>query len=137
MSIGMSPFKALYSYDALTFVDLVFGDSRDPKARDWIQENQNILKALKNNLQTAQNQQKLYTERHRIERSFKVGDLVYLRLQPYRQSSLKKKGTEKLNFVSTDHTGSLERYERWLMSWSYPKGVRFRMPSMCRALRKL
>ena len=33
---------------------------------------------------------------HRIERSFEVGDLVYLRLQPCRQSSLKKKGAEKL-----------------------------------------
>ena len=31
-----------------------------------------------------------------IERSFEVGYLVYLRLQPYRQSSLKKKGAEKL-----------------------------------------
>ena len=31
-----------------------------------------------------------------IECSFEVGDLVYLRLQPYRQSSLKKNGAEKL-----------------------------------------
>jgi hypothetical protein len=35
-------------------------------------------------------------DRHRIERSFEVGDLVFLRLQPYRQSSLKKSGVEKL-----------------------------------------
>ena len=33
---------------------------------------------------------------HRVERNFEVGDFVYLRLQPYRQSSLKKKGAEKL-----------------------------------------
>ena len=32
----------------------------------------------------------------RVERSFEVGDLVYLWLQPYRQSSLKQKGAEKL-----------------------------------------
>ena len=51
---------------------------------------------MKENLQTAQNQQKLYADKHKIERSFEVGDLVYLRLQPYRQSSLKKKGVEKL-----------------------------------------
>ena len=38
----------------------------------------------------------MYADKHRIERSFEVGDLVYLRLQPYRQSSLKKKGAEKL-----------------------------------------
>jgi hypothetical protein len=35
-------------------------------------------------------------ERHRIERNFEVGDLVFLRLQPYGQSSLKKSGAEKL-----------------------------------------
>ena len=51
---------------------------------------------LKENLQATQNQQKLYVDRHRVEHSFEVGDLVYLRLQPYRQSSLKKKGAEKL-----------------------------------------
>ena len=61
-----------------------------------IQDSQDILKILKENLQIAQNQQNLYADKHRIERSFEVGDLVYLRLQPYRQSSLKKKGAEKL-----------------------------------------
>ena len=38
----------------------------------------------------------MYADRHWIERSFEVGDLVYLRLQPYRQSSLKGIGKEKL-----------------------------------------
>ena len=92
MSIRMTPFKALYGYEALDYADLAFGDSRAPKAKDWIQDSQDILKVLKENLWTAQNQQKMYADKHRIERSFEVGDLVYLRLQPYRQSSLKKKG---------------------------------------------
>ena len=96
MSIEMSPFRALYGYDAITFVDLIFGDSRAPKAKDWIQESQDILKALKDNLRTTQNQQKIYVDRCKIERSFEVGDLVYLRLQPYRQTSLKQKGAKKL-----------------------------------------
>lgn len=33
---------------------------------------------------------------HRVERSFEVVDMVYLQLQPYRQSSLKTCGKEKL-----------------------------------------
>ena len=44
----------------------------------------------------AQNRQKISADRHKIENSFEVGDLVFLRLQPYRQSSLKKSGAEKL-----------------------------------------
>jgi hypothetical protein len=62
MSIEMSPFRALYGYDAPTFVDQIFGESRAPKAKDWIQESQDILKTLKDNLQMAQNQQKFYVD---------------------------------------------------------------------------
>jgi len=96
MSIGMAPFRALYGYDAPSFADLAFGDSRAPLAKDWIEESQDILRVLKNNLQVAQNRQKVYADRHRVERSFEVDDLVFLRLQPYRQSSLKGSGAEKL-----------------------------------------
>jgi hypothetical protein len=96
MSIGMTHFKALYGYDATTFVDRAFGDSRATKAKDWIQESHDILRTLKDNLQMTQNQQKMYADKHRVERSFEVGDLVYLHLQPCRQSSLKMKGAEKL-----------------------------------------
>ena len=56
ISIGMSPFKALYRYEAPSYVDQFFGESREPKAKDWIQEIQDILKEFKNNLQTTQNQ---------------------------------------------------------------------------------
>jgi hypothetical protein len=106
MSIGMTPFRELYGYDAPTLIDLVFGDNRAPKAKDWIAESQDILKVLKENLQVAQNRQKVNADRHRIEHSFEVGDLVFLRLQPYRQSSLKKSGARSLNLDSMDHTGS-------------------------------
>lgn len=47
-------------------------------------------------MQATQNQQKIYADRHMVECSFEVGDLVFLRLQPYRQSSLKKSSVEKL-----------------------------------------
>ena len=47
-------------------------------------------------MQAAQNQQKIYATIHKVHHSFNVGDLVFLRLQPYRQSSLKKSGAEKL-----------------------------------------
>ena len=87
---------ALYGYEAPTFVDLIFGDCKTQKAKYWLQDNQDILRALKDNLQMAQNQQKMYADKHRIDRFFQVEDLVYLRLQPYRQSSLKKKGVEKI-----------------------------------------
>ena len=92
MSIKMTPFKDLYGYDALNFAELDFGENKELKEKYWVQEIQDILKVLKENLQETQNQEKIYAERHKIERSFQVGDLVYLRLQPYKQSSFKRKG---------------------------------------------
>ena len=50
MCISMTPFWALYGYDAPSFFDLAFGDNRAPKAKDWVQESQDILKTLKDNL---------------------------------------------------------------------------------------
>ena len=49
MSIGMSPFRELYRYDAITFLDMIFGDIRDPKCKYWVEEIQEILNILKYN----------------------------------------------------------------------------------------
>jgi hypothetical protein len=38
----------------------------------------------------------MYADRHMVECNFEVGDLAFLRLQPYRSSSLKKSGENKL-----------------------------------------
>ena len=65
MSIGMSPFRELYGYYALTFTDMIFGNIRSPKAKYWVEESQEILKLLKNNLQVDKNQQKQYVGNHR------------------------------------------------------------------------
>jgi hypothetical protein len=74
----------------------VFGECRPPIVKEWIQESQDILRELKDHFKRAQNQQKLYVDRNRVECTFEVGNLVYLRLQPYRQETLKKNGVEKL-----------------------------------------
>lgn len=96
MSIGMLPFKALYGYEATSLMDLLLTNSRVSRAKDVIQESMDILHSLKENLQQAQNQQKMYADRHRTERVFGVDDMVYVRLQPYRKSTLNGNGVEKL-----------------------------------------
>ena len=80
----MSPFKALYSYDAPNFADMIFGDCKTQKEKDWIHESQDMLRTLKNNLLTAQNRHKLFTHKQRVERIFQEGDIFHLRLHPYR-----------------------------------------------------
>jgi hypothetical protein len=86
----MTSFRALYNYDPLYFVETDFGDSRAPMVQDWVQQSQDILREMTDHLQRAQNQQKIQADKHRVERTFEVGDLVYLRLQPYRKASIKR-----------------------------------------------
>jgi hypothetical protein len=73
MSIGMTPFRALYIYDPLSFVEIFFGDNRAPMVQDWIQQSQDILKELKDQLKRAHNQQKVQADKHRVEHTFEVG----------------------------------------------------------------
>jgi len=46
MCISMTPFRALYGYDAPSLLDFLCGDNMAPKANDWIQESQYILKTV-------------------------------------------------------------------------------------------
>jgi hypothetical protein len=38
----------------------------------------------------------VYADKHKLECNFKVGDLIFLRLYPYKQLLLEKSGTKKL-----------------------------------------
>ena len=56
-----------------------------------------ILKQLRENLWEAQHRMKLYEDRHRRKLEFQPGEMVYLKLQPFRQMSLRVRGNMKLS----------------------------------------
>ena len=103
---------------------MIFGDSIAPKAKYWVEESQEILNLLKDILQVAQNQQKQYADRHREERTFKVNDLVYFSLHPYKQTSLKNNGEEKLKpryygpYKVVRKIGEVALEEIWGLKWA-------------------
>jgi len=57
---------------------------------DHIEHQQQVIQILKDNLVVAKNRMKQQEDQHCSERSFEVGDWVLLRIQPYKQMSLKK-----------------------------------------------
>ena len=57
---------------------------------DHIEHQQQFLQLLKDNLNLAQNWMKQQADQQRNERSFDVGDWVFLWLQPYKKISLKQ-----------------------------------------------
>ena len=60
------------------------------EVEDHIEHQQQVLQLLKDNLNFAHNWMKQHAEQHHNKRSFDVGNWVFLKLQPYKQMSLKK-----------------------------------------------
>lgn len=61
-----------------------------------LQERNLMLDKTRMNLYRSQQQMRELDDRKRRELSFEEGDMVYLKLQPYRQKSLAKRPFEKL-----------------------------------------
>ena len=85
---------ALYGYHppSITYSLL---DSKVQAVEQHIEHQQQVLQLLKDNLNLAQNRMKQQEDQHRSEWRFNVGDWVFLRLQPYKQMSLKNTKKDK------------------------------------------
>ena len=86
-SIGMSPFQALYGRPPPTIPTYELGHSMVHEVDQQLADRDELLVHLKNNLEAARNRMKQIADRKRKEVVFQEGDLVYIKLQPYRQQS--------------------------------------------------
>ncbi|XP_026399650.1 uncharacterized protein LOC113295536 [Papaver somniferum] len=93
----MCPFKPLYGYDP---PHLAFPSTTTTSVKaveDYLKQRDSTLDILKKSLHKAQERMVHYANENRIDRSFQVGDAVYLKLQPYRQSSIALRKILKLS----------------------------------------
>lgn len=69
-----------------------------PELDGWLKQCHTITALVQQQLLRAQQRMKHQADKHRVERQFVVGDLVWLKIQPYVQSSLATRICTKLAY---------------------------------------
>ncbi|XP_039811591.1 uncharacterized protein LOC120674480 [Panicum virgatum] len=97
-TLGRSPFEVLYGHSPHHFgiVSALACSASD--LSDWLHEREIMHNLVREHLIRAQDRMKRQADKGRSERVFQVGDRVYLKLQPYVQSSLAPRANQKLSF---------------------------------------
>ncbi|KAK4396969.1 hypothetical protein Sango_1533500 [Sesamum angolense] len=80
--LKLTPFQALYGYVSGPLTIDPYIPTSQPEVREYLQERARMLEVMRGNLCEAQNRIKAFADKHRTERSFEVGDEVYLKLHP-------------------------------------------------------
>ena len=84
----MTPFQALYGRQPPQLAELLLPPEDATATLTPNASAEEIAIRIKQNLQQAQDRMKSQADKHRQERTLEVGDMVYLKLQPYRHTSL-------------------------------------------------
>ncbi|GKA54322.1 transposon ty3-G gag-pol polyprotein [Tanacetum coccineum] len=95
-STKLMPFQIVYGRLPPKLVSYIRGTTKVQEVDEYLCDRDEVLRQLRNNLLASQNRMKVNADRHRRELEFNVGDLVYIKLQPYRQSSVVSRYSAKL-----------------------------------------
>lgn len=90
------PLMSVYGRPPLSLIQYVSKTARVQAIKDSLLERDHILKILKDHFLKAHKRMKHFADKRRTKRHFEVGDNVLLKLQPYRQSSIKGSVPHKL-----------------------------------------
>lgn len=90
-AIKCTPYEVMYGQVQPTHLPYLPGESSSAIVDCSMQKCEDIINMLKFHLLRAQNRMKQSADSHRSHRELKVGDHAYLKLQPYRQHSLKNR----------------------------------------------
>lgn len=98
LALGRSPFQVLYGHSPRHLGITNDLQVHAPELDQWLLERNLLQDVIQYQLHKAQHRMKHYADWHRTEKEFAVGDLVYLKLQPYIQSSVAPRSNQKLSF---------------------------------------
>lgn len=93
----MTPFQALYGFPPPLVAEVILPDQPDDTTKKLLKNRDLALQIIKDNLSKAQARIKQQPDKHKTERSIEVGDMVYLKIQPYMRTSLSIHNSAKLH----------------------------------------
>jgi hypothetical protein len=93
-----TPFCTLYGHHPNHFGITATTAISIPNLASWLQQRNLMNELLKRHLLRAQSRMKKQADKNRSERSFQVGDFLYLKLQPYVQTSVSDRSNHMLSF---------------------------------------
>lgn len=97
-ALGRTPFEALYGYTPRAFGVSAATTTPITDLQSWLQDRDLMQRLIRQHLLRARQRMKSQADKGRTERQFSVGDWVYVKLQPYVQSSLAARAHQKLSF---------------------------------------
>lgn len=97
-ALGRTPFEVVYGHLPREFGVTQVEECTVPDLAAWLCEREVMHELLQQQLKQAQDRMKRQTDKHRTNMQFTVGDLVFLRLQPYIQTSMAQRPYQKMAF---------------------------------------
>lgn len=91
------PYEVVYGKPPLTLLTYVPGTTQVEAIDHMLKSRDEVIKELREQLSCAQNHMKKKYDAKHTDKSFEIGDFVYVRMQPYRQLSISLKRNLKLS----------------------------------------
>nr|GEZ49807.1 retrotransposon-related protein [Tanacetum cinerariifolium] len=112
-SIHTTPYEAVYGKAPPIHIPYIGGESKVDLVDKTLSESEADVETFKFHISRAQSRMKSHDDKGRTDKQFDCGDWVFLKLQPYRQVSLRKATETSFHQSSLGHSKSYKRLENW------------------------